>query len=375
MSRSLEGGISATLFTALESGSAFEVPGEEQSHSFPPSDADDSHSRRGAYRSRRQLRLLVVTGVALLAAASAAGALLVISPIASFGRWRSGVVTLDSIRLDATMDAQLLAITGPSANACGALDDDVDFEYTNVAGLGHLDSIGSSQECCRLCQGEPTCKAFTWVKDAKLLIGNPGQCWLKGGGFIRKKAKQGVYSGFVRDEQLEASFAKEEKSAHQLEARGGSEGKTTKLATTTTMLDETTVAKPLTAVAKPITTVTPVTITTAPITSTMGPSTWPPTNTTNLAATTPPPEAAPPQPPHELNKPCCSFEPLMACGDELGISRYCDVSKRRCEADCAGKWLEGGPQENPHGIDLDADYVPNISDAQHQQPDAGQVGR
>lgn len=69
--------------------------------------------------------------------------------------------------------------------------------YDVLAGVGHVDNIASYQECCAICKAEPDCQAYTWVKDAKLVSGNPGQCWLKGGLFVSKAHKAGVFSAFA----------------------------------------------------------------------------------------------------------------------------------------------------------------------------------
>merc|ERR1719215_2601959 len=97
------------------------------------------------------------------------------------------------------VSAQLLTFERfdlPIRNSCGALDIDVDYDYTLLAGIGHLDGIVSSEDCCRLCRGEQTCKAYTWVQN---LYGNPGQCWLKGGFFKGVTQKKGVISAITRD--------------------------------------------------------------------------------------------------------------------------------------------------------------------------------
>jgi len=62
----------------------------------------------------------------------------------------------------------------------------------------HVDHVPSPGDCCSLCSHFPECRAWSWVEDAKLKIGCPAQCWLKGlVGHVPKKsiAKQGVISG------------------------------------------------------------------------------------------------------------------------------------------------------------------------------------
>lgn len=86
---------------------------------------------------------------------------------------------------------------------------DMDFEYTDLAGIGHVDHIASAEHCCTVCKQEPTCKAFTWVVDAHLPNegGSSGQCWLKSGSFVTASIKRGVFSAYVRDDEVHAKSA------------------------------------------------------------------------------------------------------------------------------------------------------------------------
>lgn len=333
-----------------------------------------------------------------------------------FGRWRP----LESPRshMENTIAAQMLTIQGPVASTCGQLHKDADYEYSNLAGLGHLDNIVSSQDCCTLCLGEPTCKSFTWVKDAHLLVGNPGQCWLKGGPFVKRSEKSGVYSAFVRDAEAELAFSKDPDLNQYVAITSTepiiSEGSTKHVGITPDPVITEVSRKPGVSAETEAPTEAPTEVpkepTEAPTetaTSTSKTST-----TTEIQACcsfepfagcgdalnistvcdaskkycetdcagkwllkgasqqpdgldvkppTPPPKPTPPSP-RKSNEPCCSFAPLKGCGDELAISKYCDASKKRCEDDCAGKWLPGGPEDNPSGLDLYSDYLPS-SDA------------
>jgi hypothetical protein len=73
---------------------------------------------------------------------------------------------------------------------------EVDVEYQDeVSGFGmNFDHIPSPDLCCALCQDNPQCKAFTWVKNAGL-DGCPSQCWIKGGTGNRIPGKIGLVSG------------------------------------------------------------------------------------------------------------------------------------------------------------------------------------
>jgi len=83
--------------------------------------------------------------------------------------------------------------TAAPGSKCPRLE--VDVEYKDNSGFGvNLDHIPSPELCCSLCQANPACKAFTWVKDA-LPDGDPGQCWLKGGVGIKAAQSWGKVSG------------------------------------------------------------------------------------------------------------------------------------------------------------------------------------
>ncbi|CAK0906476.1 unnamed protein product [Prorocentrum cordatum] len=57
-----------------------------------------------------------------------------------------------------------------------------------------MDHIPNANLCMALCQAQPKCDTFTWVKDA-LDDGCPSQCWLKGGEPSYTEEKKGVVSG------------------------------------------------------------------------------------------------------------------------------------------------------------------------------------
>ncbi|CAK0828013.1 unnamed protein product [Prorocentrum cordatum] len=100
----------------------------------------------------------------------------------------------------AGLELQLNAATGGATwvpefeSSCGVTE--VDVEYVDeVSGWGtNYDHIPTPEMCCAMCQGEPRCKAFTWVKDAGLPDGCRSQCWLKGGTGTPRE-KKGLVSG------------------------------------------------------------------------------------------------------------------------------------------------------------------------------------
>jgi hypothetical protein len=341
------------------------------------------------------------------------------------------------------ISAQLLGLDRLVANTCGTLDVDVDYEYSGLAGVGHLDNVVGSQDCCTLCQGEPSCKAFTWVQNAHLLTGNPGQCWLKGGEYRASNTKKGVFSAFVRDPAMEATVFARKKAAMTkkrkdevltpglakkkvVAKREVEAGTTVKQKVAAVISTEVTTTLGITTLPTPVPLIVVGVLPTETDTSTTTTSTLASTATQTLTETstvtststisttqtstetstimaccsfepfvgcgsalnisyfcdisqkhceqhcagkwlldgagqltkgldvhppTPPPKPTPP-PPRKDNGPCCSFEPLKACGDELAISKFCDISKKRCEKDCAGHWLESGPSEKPNGLNL-----------------------
>lgn len=364
-----------------------------------------------------------------------------------------------SALVEHAMSKQLLDIGGPVANTCGKLDTDVDFQYSALSGVGHLDNVVSSQDCCTLCQGEPSCNAFTWVKDAHLVIGNPGQCWLKGGKYQGRHVKLGVFSAFVRDPDTERKVQKDEEEEKRLaaikkkvdaakkrkeaqeakrkaaveaqkkvearakakqqeekkkkaeaqkraealaekkrleeEARRRTTTTTTSSTETTTTVTKTTTLEVTSTETETATTATSTRTTrTTTTTKSMACCAFEPflgcgtalnisyycdlskhrceeecegtwavegadsvTDGLDVQPPTQPPKPTPP-PEREDQGPCCSFEPLKACGDELAISSYCDASQKTCEQECAGKWLEQGPKQKAEGIDLYAVYSP-----------------
>lgn len=360
------------LFSVLDSSSASSTAGELLSSSEVLVEQPCSRPER---------RTRCVAAVVLTASTVAAYA----------GLHRRRAPTTSHSQIDDMIARQLLlSIQGPVASTCGALHKDADYEYSNLAGLGHLDNIVSSQDCCTLCQGEPTCMSFTWVKDAHLLVGNPGQCWLKGGRFAQRSPKEGVYSAFVRDDKVAALFAqdadvvndkdKDEKApkkpaAKEPTKKAGDEKEPEKARTTLTTTDS------------PTTTPLSTCCSYAPFKGCgdalnishicdrnkdsceiqcaghwLEHGAKDQREGMNVHPPTPAPEPTAP-PPRKSSKPCCSYDPLPYCGDELAISKFCDVSQARCEKECSGKWLDGGPKDNPHGIDLYTEYVPSDDDS------------
>lgn len=155
---------------------------EEFDFASPGADHLLAPAQRDPRRSRLAAGVLVTAGLCALVAAVALSR-------------KSGAPLPPSVpfsEIDATMDAQLLSLH----LTCEEEEKDIDYEYSQLAGVGHLDNIGSSKRCCDLCRAEEDCLAYTWVKDAKLPRGNPGQCWLKGGKYVQKAYKQGVWSAF-----------------------------------------------------------------------------------------------------------------------------------------------------------------------------------
>jgi len=77
---------------------------------------------------------------------------------------------------------------------CGKTEVDVEYEAEEDSWGTNFDHIPTPEMCCAMCQGEPKCTSFTWVKDAGLK-GCKSQCWLKGGKVVKSKKKVGVVSG------------------------------------------------------------------------------------------------------------------------------------------------------------------------------------
>lgn len=79
-------------------------------------------------------------------------------------------------------------------DSCGPQERNLDYVVINKW-FKKMDHVSSASECCAKCKSEMKCKSFTWVEDAKLPTGNPGQCWLKGDLPGQKAVKTGVVSG------------------------------------------------------------------------------------------------------------------------------------------------------------------------------------
>jgi len=107
---------------------------------------------------------------------------------------------MDSLSKDSEMmsavgdvDAYSKILEEAAPEGCSVGEKDIDYVYEG-GWASHLDNVASQEGCCALCHHESKCKAWTWVVDAKLPSGNPGQCWMKGG--VQNKTKKvGVYSG------------------------------------------------------------------------------------------------------------------------------------------------------------------------------------
>jgi len=59
----------------------------------------------------------------------------------------------------------------------------------------HKDHVESEDACCSLCKTEPSCRSWTFVIDAHLGSGLPGQCWIKGGIPMETVSKDNIVSG------------------------------------------------------------------------------------------------------------------------------------------------------------------------------------
>jgi len=81
-----------------------------------------------------------------------------------------------------------------TAAPCGLIEPVTNYVVEGGWGL-HIDHIASPEACCVACQQHSPCKAWIWVKDAKLPTGNPSQCWMKGNPPTRKEGKRGFVSG------------------------------------------------------------------------------------------------------------------------------------------------------------------------------------
>lgn len=77
---------------------------------------------------------------------------------------------------------------------CPVMEVDVEFEdLTSGFGMTY-DHIPSPDLCCSLCQAEPRCQSWSWIKDAGL-DGCPSQCWIKGALGNRLTDRWGRVSG------------------------------------------------------------------------------------------------------------------------------------------------------------------------------------
>eukprot|EP00443_Scrippsiella_acuminata_P021066 CAMPEP_0115188450 /NCGR_PEP_ID=MMETSP0270-20121206/11016_1 /TAXON_ID=71861 /ORGANISM="Scrippsiella trochoidea, Strain CCMP3099" /LENGTH=757 /DNA_ID=CAMNT_0002601631 /DNA_START=138 /DNA_END=2411 /DNA_ORIENTATION=- len=94
-------------------------------------------------------------------------------------------------------------------STCGDIESGIDFVVESEWGYS-VNEIPSPDVCCELCQKEPQCKAWTWIKDAKLGGLFPSQCWLKGGLPTSKLKKDGVISGLQHSRSASAASDQKE---------------------------------------------------------------------------------------------------------------------------------------------------------------------
>jgi len=166
-------------------------PATPQRMSYTPLDAASLRDDAGA-ATRHGRRIAIVAAAAIATAAVAT---------AGFGGSKNSVGEQQQLRRFPADGVQVLRgeeedeptwVQGKDFDSkTPAMD--VDFDY-HFEGWGtNYDHIPDPEFCAAMCQGVPKCKAYTWVKDAKL-DGCPSQCWLKGGTGV-KVAKKGVVSG------------------------------------------------------------------------------------------------------------------------------------------------------------------------------------
>jgi len=79
---------------------------------------------------------------------------------------------------------------------CSTVEQNIDYVDDPSASKRHVDHVPNPGKCCAVCSHFPQCRSWTWVKDAKLPTGNPGQCWLKSALPQQRVAKVGIVSGF-----------------------------------------------------------------------------------------------------------------------------------------------------------------------------------
>mmetsp|Transcript_115012 Transcript_115012/g.371917 ORF Transcript_115012/g.371917 Transcript_115012/m.371917 type:complete len:274 (-) Transcript_115012:76-897(-) len=87
-----------------------------------------------------------------------------------------------------------------AGNACLEIVNDIEYvvespqEQRNFWSV-FKDHVETADDCCSMCNAEPTCGSWTFVRDAHLPSGPPGQCWLKGGKPTGSTQKSGIISG------------------------------------------------------------------------------------------------------------------------------------------------------------------------------------
>jgi len=91
----------------------------------------------------------------------------------------------------------LPALPVAAVGVVASADADTDYVMEEGSWGDHADHVPSQKACAGLCASSKACGAWTWLVDAKLKGGNPGQCWLKGGKVVKKAAKRGAFSALV----------------------------------------------------------------------------------------------------------------------------------------------------------------------------------
>jgi len=148
-------------------------------------------------------RTLQLKAPLLLRASLALGLVVAIAAAAVLTRSGRHLRSTPAAELELTVEAAVTPGAAPASKVtwsspwpslCGRMDIDKEYVDATPGGWGvNYDHIPTPEMCCAMCQGEPRCKAFTWVKDAGL-DGCPSQCWLKGS-VGTAQPKVGVVSG------------------------------------------------------------------------------------------------------------------------------------------------------------------------------------
>mmetsp|Transcript_3335 Transcript_3335/g.8377 ORF Transcript_3335/g.8377 Transcript_3335/m.8377 type:complete len:255 (-) Transcript_3335:19-783(-) len=130
-------------------------------------------------------RLALPRRAALLTAGAvtlAAGAL---ATVAKLGRGRMASGNHQEVVEQALMRGQ----------ACGPVEADVDYILEGDF-LLLVAQVEDGDRCCKVCDWQDQCHAWTWVLNASLVPGaGQGECWLKGGRLVQKMRKAGLLAG------------------------------------------------------------------------------------------------------------------------------------------------------------------------------------